>query len=354
MKKVKSKVGIVSYGAYLPKYRIKTEEIALTYGKDAEAIKSGLGITEKTVPGKDEDTISISVNAARQAFWRLQKEVNIGAIYVGSESHPYAVKPTSGIVGEALGIDNEYTAADLEFACKAGTAGVQMVAGLVDSGRIESGLAIGSDTAQGAPGDALEFSAASGSAAFILGRKNVIANLIHTTSYTSDTPDFWRREHQKYPSHGGRFTGEPAYFKHVLTATKMMLEDLGAEINDFDHVVFHMPNGKFPSAAAKILKVEPGKMKHGLVVGTLGNSYSACSLVGLVNVLDSAKPGEKILITSYGSGAGSDSFVFEMTEEITKYRKNYGKIEYDKSLKDMMESKIYLTYGQYVNHTRKL
>ena len=85
-----------------------------------------------------------------------------------------------------------------------------MTMGLVDSDMIEYGLAIGADTSQGAPGDALEYTASAGGAAYIIGKDNTLADIEETYSFTTDTPDFYRREGQDYPSQGGRFTGEPA------------------------------------------------------------------------------------------------------------------------------------------------
>lgn len=144
-------VGIVGYGAYVPSYRIKVEEIAKVWGDDPVALSRGLVVNEKSVPSADEDTATIAVTAARYALARAQIDPQkIGAIYVGSESHPYAVKPSATIVAEAINATPDLTAADLEFACKAGTAGIQMTMGLVDSDMIEYGLAIGADTSQGA------------------------------------------------------------------------------------------------------------------------------------------------------------------------------------------------------------
>lgn len=364
MKLVKTKTGIVSYGGYIPRFRIRSADIASVYDKSPESIRSGLGIIEKTVPGLDEDTVTVAVNAARKAIARLRgagygvREDNntnleprtsypIGAIYVGSESHPYAVKPTAVTVGEALGIGNDYTAADTEFACKAGTAAMQMVMGLIDSGRIDFGFAIGADTAQSSPGDPLEYSAGCAAASFLLGNKNVIAKIIHTSSFTSDTPDFWRREHEVYPKHGGRFTGEEAYFKHIISSTKKILTEAKMQIKDFDHIVLHMPNGKFPKTVAKILEINDKQLERSFIVPFIGNSYSACSMIGLINVLDFAKPGEKILMTSYGSGAGSDSFIFEITNEIEN-------LDRSKKLSDQFDKKVYLNYGQYLRHTGKV
>ena len=135
--------GIVGYGVHVPSYRIKVEEIAKVWGDDAKAISRGLVMQEKSEPGPDEDTATISVEAARNALKRAMIDPQkIGAVYVGSESHPYAVKPTATIVAEAVEAAPEMTAADLEFACKAGTAAMQICMGLVDSGQIEYGLAI--------------------------------------------------------------------------------------------------------------------------------------------------------------------------------------------------------------------
>ncbi len=340
--------GIVGYGAYIPLYRIKSEEIARVWGEDPNRIIKGLGIKEKAVANVDEDTATIAVEASRNALKRASiNPKDIGAVYIGSESHPYAVKSTASIVAEAIGATPELNAADLEFACRAGTSALIMSLALVNSNMIKYGLAIGADTAQGRPGDALEYSAGSGGAAFIIGKDNVVAEVEDYYSFTTDTPDFWRREKADYPSHGGRFTGEPAYFKHVINATKGLLEK-GYNLNDFDYVVFHQPNAKFPKAAAKKLGIPPEKIELGLLTPVIGNTYSGASLVGLANVLDHAKPGEKILLTSFGSGAGSDSFAIVVKERIDEVR--------DKALKvmDYVNRKKYIDYATYVKMRGKL
>ena len=186
--------GIVGYGAYIPKLRIKVEEIARVWEQDPENIKNGLSITEKSVPDKDEDTITISVEAARNALKRAEIDPqDIGAVFVGSESHPYTVKPSGTVVIDALGIGPDVSCVDTEFACRAGSTNIFIVLGLVKAGMIKYGLAIGADTSQGRPGDALEYTAAAGGAAFIIGNKNVAAEITDHYSFITDTPDFYRR-----------------------------------------------------------------------------------------------------------------------------------------------------------------
>ncbi len=194
----------MSYGVYVPRFRITPAEIGRVWGSDGEAMGEGLNVRRKSVPAPDEDTITISTEALRTALLRGAIDPQqIGAVYVGSESHPYAVKPTATVVAQAVGATPFLTAADFEFACKAGTAAIQTCLGLVGADMIRYGVAIGTDTSQGAPGDALEYSASAGGAAFVLGSERVICQVARTLSYTTDTPDFWRREGQKYPEPWG-------------------------------------------------------------------------------------------------------------------------------------------------------
>lgn len=315
-------IGIVSYGVYIPKYRIKPADIATAWGKEAPEVEKSLGVFEKAVAAVDEDAITLAIEAGSRALQTGQLDAkNIGGITIGSESHPYAVKPSSTTVAEILSLGTDYLAVDLEFACKAGTAGIQLLSGLVSQDKAKYVLAIGSDVAQSKPADVLEYTASSAAAAFVLGKQNTIANLIDFTSYSSDTTDFWRRDSEKFPSHAGRFTGEPAYFAHILGASEGMLQKVKMQPKDFDYAVFHMPNVKFPKEAAKRLGFEFDQLKPGFVVPQIGNPYSASSLVALAAVLDIAKPKQKIFMCSYGSGAGSDAFVIETTLAVTKYQK---------------------------------
>jgi hydroxymethylglutaryl-CoA synthase len=342
------KAGIVGWGAYVPIYRIKTEEIARVWGEQKEHIEKGLGILEKAVGDIDEDAVTIGVEAAKIALKRAGIEgKEIGALFIGSESHPYVVKSSASIIAEAVGATPEVLVADLEFACRAGTAGMIITKSLVESGKINYGMAIGADTAQGRPGDALEYSAGSGGAAFILG-KEPVAVIEDTYTFVTDTPDFWRREGADYPSHGGRFTGEPAYFKHVLSATKGLLEKTGYKIEDFDHVILHQPNAKFPKAAAKRLGVKPEQLQYSLLVPIIGNTYSGSVMVALANVLDHAKPGDKILMTSFGSGAGSDSFAITVTDKIEEVKTKGTPLEY------FIQRKRYINYADYIKMRKKL
>ncbi len=341
------KVGIVSYGEYIPRYRIKIEEIAKVWGDDPKIISESLQVYEKSVPDMDEDTITIAVEAARSAIEKANIDpTRIGAVYTGSESHPYAVKPSSTIIAEAIGATPNHTSADFEFACKAGTAAMQCCMGLVESDMIELGLAIGSDVSQGAPGDTLEYTAAAGGVAYIIGKKkdDIVANIEGTCSFTTDTPDFWRKEGQPYPEHGGRFTCEPAYFKHTVSAANALLKKINAQPSDYNYAVFHQPNGKFPVKVAKMLGFSNDQIEPGLVVSKLGNTYSASCMMGLAAILDIAKSGQRIFVTAFGSGAGSDAFSLSVTDKIDEIRHKAP------SVKELLANPIHIDYARYAKH----
>lgn len=339
-------VGLVGYGAYIPRYRLPGAEVARVWTNNL----SGSPIKEKAVAGIDEDVTTMSVEAARNALARSQIDPQrIRAVWVGSESHPYAVKPTSTIVAESIGTSPSIQAADWEFACKAGTEAVQASIGLVGSGMGAYTLSIGMDTAQGRPGDALEYTAASGGAAFLIGPADeAVAVYQGSYSFVTDTPDFWRRPGETYPSHGDRFTGEPAYFNHTLSAAQKLMELMGTSASDYTYAVFHQPNVKFPSRAAQMLGFSDTQIQPGLLANEIGNVYSGSCMVGLTATLDIAQPGDRILMISYGSGAGSDAFDLVVTERINQVR------HLAPTTRDYINRRTVIDYATYSRYRGKL
>jgi hydroxymethylglutaryl-CoA synthase len=339
-------VGIVGYGAYVPRYRLPASEVARVWTGG----EGGLPIKEKSVPGLDEDVVTMSIEAARNAIKRAGiSPTKLRAVWVGSESHPYAVKPSSTIVAESIGAVHNIQAADWQFACKAGTEAIVAAIGFVGSGMANYALAIGMDTAQGKPGDALEYTAGAGGAAFILGPADESLAVIDATySYVTDTPDFWRRQHAVYPEHGQRFTGEPAYFKHITEAGKALLEATRTTPADYTYAVFHQPNTKFPQRAGQMLGFNKEQIKTGLLVPVIGNTYAGAAIIGLTAILDIAKPGDRIFMVSFGSGAGSDAFAITVTENILARR------DLAPHTQDYIARRTQIDYAEYARMRGKL
>lgn len=340
-------VGIAGYGAYVPRLRVRTADISAAWRSRGAAAPA---VAEKSVPGPDEDVVTMAIEAARTALDRADIDpYEIGAVWVGTESKPYAVKPSATIVAEALGITPHVVAADMEFACKAGSEAMQAAVAFVGSGMVGAALAIGMDTAQSKPGDALEYTAGCGGAAYLFGpAEKAVAVVEASVSYVTDTPDFFRREGAHYPEHGGRFTGEPSYFRHTLAASRRLLAEVDLGPTDFAHAVFHQPVPKFVEKAGAELGFSREQIKTGLVAPRMGNAYAGSSLLGLAAVLDVAKPGDRIFFCSYGSGAGSDAFSFRVTDRIEARRRGAAVVDY------LDRRRLVDGYGQYLRLRGKI
>jgi hydroxymethylglutaryl-CoA synthase len=336
--------GIVAYGFYFPQFRIHTKDIAKTWGKSADQYLNSLKIQEKAVSNLDEDTATMAVEASMKVFEdREVLKEDVKYVYLGTETPVYAVNPTSTIIADFLGLKDEILSLDNQFACRAATGALVTSYQIAKADPDSYSLVIASDKANSKPNDVLEFSAGSGATSWLIGSKDVALEIIDTLSISTDTPDFWRRTKIDYPSHAGRFTGKPAYFKHITTASNRILEKCGYTPKDFKKAVFHMPNGKFPRQVAKMLGFNKEQISDSLIVEKLGNSYASSALMGLASTIPNLNPGDLLFFCSYGSGAGSDAVIFRATERI-----NDIKLDFQTPLenKDYID---YITYRQYMD-----
>jgi len=332
--------GIIGYGVYTSKFRIREGKI------------------ERSVPFIDENSITAAVEVGKLSLIHSGLDASlVGKVYVGSESNPYAVKPIAAKVSQVLGLGKNLgecvqgvDAIDTEFACKAATSMFKDAAALVNypKSNIQYAMVIGSDNSQAAPRDQpcgeLDFSVGFGAASFILGKNDVIAEIEGCSSCTSDTPDFWRRDGEPYPSHGGRFTGDPAYFKHVRKAAQSLMGQLNLKPVDINYFVAHQPNFQFPTRIAKELGFKEEQFNVGLKFVNFGNTYSGASPIGLAAVLDVAKSNERILVASYGSGAGSDAYSFITTNQIEEKRNRQAFTVKNQASNPFLEFIDYATY----------
>lgn len=342
-----SKVGILGYGVYIPWQRIQTETIVRArerrrkdLGEFLDKVRNGLLLRYKSIASPFEDTITMAAESAENAIKMSGVDPSkMGTVVAGSESKPYAVGQVARHVASFVGVGDAVFTADVEGACNAGMQALSFVESDIKAGKIEYGLAIGSDVAQAPRGDPLEYAAGAGAGAFVLGRDGDFAATIEDIApYSSLTMDFWRREEVPVPSHLGRTTVE-AYIQHVVGAmTGLLQRHKDLRIADFDHLTFHQPSGYMPLKACKTL-LQPlmnplgsdiverlklteedieRKVKPWLRVLDTGNTYAASTLIATASILDNAKPGDNILAVSYGSGAYANATWLRVEEGIEK------------------------------------
>lgn len=350
--------GIVSLGHYVPYLRLDTSELAKQWNAPAplERMYRLNGRNRVAVNAEDEDTVTLAVAAAERALATLPSGMIASSVLVGSESHPYAVKPSAIIVAESLGLGPDVFAADLEFACKGGSAALLLSAALVKAEMGRCTLAIGADCPQSAPGSLLEASVGAGAAAIVVGpTSDAIAKIEAVASAGSDLSDFWRRDGAPYPSVVGKFSVDEGYMAHSAHVVRALFEATETSAKDYAACVFHQPYAALPTALAKELGFSGAQVKRGLIAARIGNSYSASCLLALGAVLENAQEGDRIMLASFGSGAGSDGFVLTVTQGIDNWRKARREAGLDSIEIEFGQDHVeWLTYGQYARAQRKL
>ena len=341
------KVGIISYGFSVPKRRLKVEETISTWkNTPLGLVKDALNVHERAVLGTDEDVITLSVDAAKMALmkWNGDKD-RVDSLYLGTCTNPYDSKPSGTVIIEALALGKEVKCADIQFSTKSGTTAVQIGQAMVSAGLSMNALVIGADTLNRhvAPGDLQESYAGAGAAAVVIGDTDIVAEIEATATYVTDLPDSFRVQGERYIRTGttlGSSRDEISIDEHTENVTRIILKQLHLEVQDFKHVVFQQPFGSAPFKLGIPLGFTPQQLETGIFANVIGDAGSASALIGLAKVFDVAKPGDRILVISYGFGAGSDAFSLRVTDAITGVQ-NKGV-----SVRNALDDKMYVTYAE--------
>jgi len=334
-------VGIIGYGAYLPRFRIKKDEYIKTWN-----IFLVKGINEKTVPAFDEDATTMGAEAAISALRSSGAEASdIDAVFWASTSAPYTLKMAAPTIALALGVRADIYAADFAHSEKAGISALIAASDYVSSGRGKRAIVVASDVLSGPPGNIpeTEQGVGCGAAAFVVGSGGTIAELEASSSITSEFADRWRTGAETdviQALDNPRFAQDYGYVWHVSEVAKNLVSKVGKSFEDFNHIILQQPNGDWPLVAAGKLGLQPAVTKKGMVIQNTGDTGVASVPLGLAAVLDVAQPGERILAVAYGGSSASDAISLLVTDEIEGKRAS-------PSLAKLIERKMYLSYIEY-------
>ena len=331
-------VGIVGYGVYIPKYRLKREDIARVWGGRAP------GINEKSVVGFDEDATTMAVAAAQDAISHAGVAPSeVGALYVGSVSSPYISKSMAVIIAEALGMSQSASIADFGGSTRSSTIALRSCMDFLEAGRGKYGLVIGTDWQLGVPGDSLEHSLGAGAAACLLGSGGKIAEFEDSYSLSTSFTGTWRSDGSQFVNRydDPRYERFAGYSKIIVDTGKGFFKKTGKTGSDFQYAAFTQPDAQSPASAAKKLGIKSVKMPSSIVSPLCGDTGSSSAFLELATALDQAEPGERILLASYGSGAGSDAFSLLVSEDINAKRGKTAPVQY------YLENKEYIDYYTY-------
>ena len=338
-------VGIIGYGVYIPKYRIKEEEYTKAWGYFAAA-----GIKEKAVPRFDEDAVTMAVEASRDAIKCAEIDPkNLNAIYSGTTSSPYSEKLLSSTLASAVGASENVALADFRASSKAGTTALLSCKDFLKSERGRHGLVSASDCPIGCPADDVEHAFGAASVSYVLGKDDVIAVLedAHQVGYEMWGGRF-SRNGDKFVSALGITRFDIIEYDQVITsAVKQLLKKNDLKPEDIDYVVFQQPDARYPFRVSTPLGFKTEQVMPGMLASSVGDVGTCSPLLGLAAVLDVAKEENRILVASHGSGTGSDAFIVTMR----KSGALEGKVP---SVKDYLKNKVYINYIEYLRWKRML
>ena len=306
-------LGISGYGVYVPRLRIKREDYAKAWGSFSAA-----GVSEKSVLGYDEDVLTMASKAAKRALDAVPLPASkVSRFALASTSPPYSEKLLSGTVLTSLGVPNDAFSSDHTTSTRAGTEAV--IAGFEHLAATPSGnvLVASADAPTASMWDPVEHGLAAGAAAFVLSADEVLAEFEGSSSCASEHAGerFRGPSEDRIRDLNVKKFSEGSFLANTTRAAGDLLKRLGRKPEDYAHVVIQQPDARAPGSVAAKLGFTEAQLSVGLVSSFLGDLGSASPLVGLAAVLDVAKAGERILVVSYGSGAGSDALSFRLARE---------------------------------------
>lgn len=313
-------VGIRSYGGHIPRYRLNRMKIYEGMGWINQAnIAHSRG--EKAVANVDEDALTMAVAAGMDCVKGFDSS-DLGGVYFGSTSFPYKERQSAGIIAGALRMGDGVRSADFAGSLKSGTTALISACEAVSSNGINNIVVCASDCRLGAMGSPQELIFGDGAAAFLISDKDVIAEYKGSYSITCDFVDHFRGSNSRFDRQWeDRWIRDLGFHEFIPKAIKGLLKKYDLKMTDFAKVIFPCHYGGERKKLAKMLEMEDGKVQDPMM-GEIGEMGSAQSMVMLARALEDAKPGDRLLVVSYGSGC--DVLWFEVTDNINSLKKRVG------------------------------
>jgi 3-hydroxy-3-methylglutaryl CoA synthase len=309
--------GIVSYGGYVPRYRLNRKIIFAAMGW----LNPGTGTYghgEKAVANFDEDSITMATSAAADSLRGIDRS-KIEGLYFASTTMPYKERLNAGIIATALNLQDAIRSSDFSHALKAGTTALLSAIEAIEAGSTKTILVCASDTRLGKMGTTQEMIFGDGAAAFVLGDHDKIAEFKGSFSLTYDFVDHYRGEMAKYDrSWEERWIRDEGIHRFIPAAVNGLLQKYSLKLSDFAKVIYPCHFAAEHKRISKELNLDAERNQE-TMIDEIGDTGAAHPLMMLARALDQAKPGEKILVVSFGNGC--DAIYFETTEKIGEAKK---------------------------------
>lgn len=329
--------GIVSYGAYVPLWRLSRDAIASAWGRQS------LG-GERSVANNDEDTVTMAVEAVLDCLQGIDRN-SIDGLYFASTTPPFKEKQCAALIAAAADLRADIITADFGNSLRAGTSALRAALDAVNSGAVKNIIVAASDCRLAYPRSDYEQNFGDAAAALLISSSGKpIATVAGSHSIANDMYDVWRLDKDTFvQSWEDRFIMEHGYLENASKTVSGLLKKLNLSPESINKAVLYGPNARAQQQLAGKLKFDTKTQLQDLFTGKMGVCGCAHALFMLVAALEDAKGGDSLLVASYGDG--SDAFLIRVTDEVQKVTGNKRGVKGYLTLRQSLPSyEKYLSY----------
>jgi len=313
-------IGITSYGAYIPRLRLSRSAIVQGMGWFAPAIMA-VSQGERSMCNWDEDSITMAVAAVRDCVRGMDKK-RIDALYLASTTLPFTDRQNAGVVASAMNFGKEIVTADFTSSQKVSTTALITALEAVKGGDRKEIVVAATDKRKTKAAYFYEMWFGDGAAALSVGSDNVIAEYKGSFTLSDDFVDHYRGSDSEFDyMWEERWVRDEGYGKIIPLAIKGLFEKLHITMEDVDTLIYPCFFKADHKKIAKLLGATPEKLVDNLH-GVCGETGTAHPFVMLVKALETAKPGDRIVVAGYGQGC--NALYFKVTDGITTLSKRKG------------------------------
>ena len=325
-------VGITSFEAYIPAYRLSRDEISRAWGTRSMG-------GERAVAKYDEDSLTMGVAATLGCMKRGGQPVD--GLFFASTTLPYKEKQAAAITAAAADLPREARTGDFTDSLRAATIAMHSAADAVKSGTAQNIIVAASDCRMGGGKGQFEQLFGEGAGALAIGKENVIASIEGSHSVFNELLDMWRVEGDPF-THAWeeRFIIAEGYLKTMQQVISKIMEKYRLRAKDFSKVVYYAPDRRSHSRLARGLGFDLQAQIQDPLFDSIGNTGTAALPVMLAAALDEARAGDLILVANYGDGA--DALILKVTENIKGFDREQKVMEH-------LGRKIPISYERYLD-----
>lgn len=325
-------IGIKSFGAYVPFFRLNRAEFA-------RAWKGGSMGGEKAVANYDEDSLTMAAEAGLSCLAAMAS-ADVGGLFFSSTTPPYSEKSSSSILASVLDLKNEILTMDVTDSLRGATSALLLALNSVNQGSMGEALIVAADCRLGMASSDFEQISGDGSAALVVGKSNLLATIEGTFSLTDPFIDAWRKGDQTFVNTWeDRFVKLYGFSRVIEDGIQNLLKKYELTPADFAKVIIPAPDARSHQDVIKRFGFKPMQVQDPLL-STVGNAGAAHAFLMLASALEEAKAGDRLLLANYGDGC--DLLIIRATDLIEKRKGQRG-------LKQFLNSKSPLdNYEKYI------